>query len=410
MKILVVSQYFWPENFRINEVAQTLADKGVEVEVLTGQPNYPEGTVYPGYRAWACRREQHGNMLIHRVPLAPRGKNSGLRLAANYLSFIFAGLTFGLWQLRGRRYDVIFVHGMSPILQTFPAIFIGWLKKCPVVLWVQDLWPESLSATGYVTNARALRFVERLVRYIYGHVDLLLVQSEAFVAPVSAMASGTPVKYYPNSVDESFSVPTTTPAPDIPGLDGRFPVMFAGNIGTAQAVEVIVEAASLLREHEDIHFVVVGDGSRREWMLQQVQARGLKNLHLPGRFPMGEMPGFMQRASVLLVSLTDQPIFAATVPNKVQAYMATGRPIIASLRGEGARLVTAARAGLAVPPEDGAALADAVLQLYRMPAGEREALGRNAQRYFMEHFDHNKLIDRLIAQLQKTSQRGASVT
>jgi glycosyltransferase involved in cell wall biosynthesis len=409
MKILVVSQYFWPENFRINEVAQTLAGKGVDVEVLTGQPNYPEGVVYPGYRAAACRREQHDKILIHRVPLAPRGKNSGLRLAVNYLSFIFAGLTFGLWQLRGRRYDVIFAHGTSPILQAIPAIFIAWLKRCPVVLWVQDLWPESLSATGYVTNKKTLRFVERLVCYIYRHVDLLLVQSEAFVAPVSAMASGTPVKYYPNSVDERFSVPTRSAVLDVSGLDRRFPVLFAGNIGTAQAVEVIVEAASLLREHEDIHFVVVGDGSRRDWMLGQVRSRSLTNLHLPGRFPLDTMPGIMQRASALLVTLADQPIFAATVPNKIQAYMATGRPIIASVRGEGARLVTAAKAGLAVLPQDGAALADAVLRLYGMPASERDALGRNGQRYFMEHFDHDMLIERLITQLQATSQQGASV-
>ena len=409
MKILVLSQYFWPENFRINEVARTLAKKGVEVEVLTGQPNYPEGDVYPGYRAWGCRREKYHDIVVHRIPLAPRGKNSGLRLAANYLSFIFSGLTFGLCQLRGRRYDAIFVHGMSPILQALPAIFIGWLKNCPVVLWVQDLWPESLSATGYIKNEKALKVVERVVRYIYRHVDLLLVQSEAFVGPVGAMASSTPVKYYPNSVDESFSAPTKSAAPEIAGLDGTFSVMFAGNIGTAQAVEVIVEAATILRDQGDIHFVVLGDGSRRGWMLEQVTARGLSNLHLPGRFPVDTMPAFMQRASVLLVTLTDQPIFAATVPNKVQAYMATGRPIIASLMGEGARHVTAANAGLAVPAEDGPALAEAVLRLYQMPEAQREAYGRHAKEYFMQHFNHDMLIDRLITQLQSLTQQGARV-
>jgi len=304
---------------------------------------------------------------------------------------------------------VIFVPGLSPILQALPAIFLGWLKGCPVVLWVQDLWPESLSATGYVKNKMALKLVEHVVRFIYRHVDLLLVQSEAFIAPVSALASGTPVKYYPNSVDESFSAPTTVAISDIPGLGHGFSVMFAGNIGTAQAVEVIVEAAILLKSQPDIQFVVLGDGSRREWMLQQVKEQYLTNLHLQGRYPVETMPGLMQKASALLVTLADQEIFAATVPNKIQAYMAVGRPIIACLRGEGARLVTEAGAGIGVRAEDAAALAEAVLRLYRMSESEREEMGRRGRAYFHEHFDHEKLVDQLICHFQEVvGRRGAA--
>ena len=175
-----------------------------------------------------------------------------------------------------------------------------------------------------------------------------------------------------------------------------FSVVFAGNVGVGQAVEVIVGAAELLRDRLDISFVIFGKGSRWEWMQAQVLERGLTNVHLPGRFPVEMMPGVMSKASALLVTLADQEIFAATVPNKVQAYMAVGKPIIASLNGEGARLVSQAGAGLAVPAEDAPALAAAVLQIVEMTDAERERMGENGRVFFRQHFDHDKLIDRLI--------------
>lgn len=409
MRVLVVSQYFWPEGFRINEVSKSLVEKGVQVDVLTGKPNYPEGKIFEGYRAGGCQREQYCGANISRVPLIPRGKNSSIRLALNYLSFIVSGSVFGPWLKRGRKYDVIFVYGLSPLLLALPALFMGWLKKVPVVIWVQDLWPQSLSATGYVRNRFILWAVEQVVRFIYRHADLLLVQSRAFVEPVRVLASSTPIKYYPNSVDGSFAVPATGKTPDVPGLEGGFSVMFAGNIGAAQGVEVIVEAATLLKDNKDIQFVVLGDGSCRAWMLQQVADRNLTNLHLPGRFPVETMPGFMQKASALLVTLADREIFAATVPNKVQAYMAAGRPIIACLPGEGARLVVDAKAGVGVRAEDGKALAEAVLGLYRMSESERDEMGRNGRVYFHENFDHERLVDQLIDELREVVQKKESI-
>lgn len=403
MRALILSQYFWPEDFRINDVARTLKDKGIEVEVLTGKPNYPKGVVYDGYRAWGCQSEDFHGILVHRVPLISRGRG-GWRLALNYLSFVVSGILFAPWMLRGKKYDAIFVYAPSPILQAIPAIFLGWLKGCPVVLWVQDLWPESLSATGHVKNRAVLRIVEYVVRFIYRHVDLLLAQSEAFIAPIEVLASGTPVRYLPNSVDENFLKPATADAPQIAGLEAGFSVMFAGNIGSAQAVEVIVEAAELLKDHEDIQFVVLGDGSRREWMLQQAGERKLSNLHLPGRFPVDTMPGFMRRASVLLVTLADQEIFRYTVPSKVQAYLAAGRPILACLNGEGARLIEDASAGIAVPAEDGHALAEAVLRMYRMPQAKRDEMGGNGRLYYVKHFSHDMLVDQLIGHLQSACQ------
>jgi glycosyltransferase involved in cell wall biosynthesis len=407
VRVLVVSQYFWPEDFRINAIVETLLERGIEVEVLTGKPNYPAGIISSGYRAWGCQQEMWKGAILHRVPLFPRGKNSHLRLFLNYISFILFGLLSGSWLVRKRQCDVIFVYGLSPILLAIPALFIGWMKGKKVIIWVQDLWPESLSATGYIHNRYIIGVVRQFVRFIYSHADLLLVQSRSFEEPISALSSDTPIVYYPNSVDDTFAKPVTGETPPVAGLGEGFSVMFAGNIGAAQAVGVIVEAATLLREYTDIHFVVLGDGSCRGEMLKAVQQHGLANLHLPGRFPVETMPGFMQKASALLVTLADQPIFAATVPNKVQAYLAAGRPIIACLNGEGARLVVEAGAGLATPAEDASALADTILNLYRSPPEVLEKMGINGRDYYQQHFNHDRLVDQLIGHL--ASQSGKDI-
>jgi len=404
LRVLIVSQYFWPENFRINDVAKTLLEKGIEVEVLTGKPNYPRGEVFEGYKAWGRQQESYQGININRIPLRARGRG-GWRLALNYFSFVVSGLLFAPWMLRNKKFDVIFIYAPSPILQAIPAIFIGWIKGCPTVLWVQDLWPESLSATGHVKNYAVLKLVEQMVRFIYRHTDLILISSQAFKTPVRKLASKTPIMYFPNSVDDTFAMPITVESPPIDGLGKGFSIIFAGNIGAAQAVGVIVKAAVLLSKYRDIHFIVLGDGSSREWMLKEARLHGLTNLHLPGRFPVEMMPGFMQKASALLVTLADQPIFAITVPNKVQAYMAAGRPIIACMNGEGARLVVEAGAGLATPAEDSMELAKTILHLYGQSTDELERMGNNGRRYYKEHFDHDRLINQLIGYLEAASQK-----
>jgi glycosyltransferase involved in cell wall biosynthesis len=403
MRVLVVSQYFWPESFRINELATALNAKGVEVEVLTGKPNYPTGKIFMGYHVWGCIRELFHGIPLHRVPLIPRGRG-GLRLALNYLSFVLSGLLFAPWLLRGRRFDAIFVFAPSPILQAIPAIWLGWLKQCPVLIWVQDLWPESLSANGHVTHPGVLRAAEHLIRWIYRKVDLLLVPSRAFIPRVQALAAETPVVYYPNSFlkDEP-----GTARQDVycQGFDCGFPVLFAGNLGTAQAVHVVLEAATLLCNEPDIRLVMLGDGSRRDWMMQQAAARGLGNLVFPGQFPVEAMPFLMGRAAALLVTLADSEIFRLTIPSKIQAYMAAGRPIVACLNGAGAEVVDEAGAGVTVAAEDGAALARTIRALYAQPEEVRAAMGARGRRYYDQHFSHEKLMDDLIVLLNQCAQR-----
>lgn len=400
MKLLLISQYYWPENFRINEVVQTLCAHGVEVEVLTGKPNYPQGIIFGGYRAWGCIQETLHGVPVHRVPLFPRGKGT-LGLALNYLSFVFFGAVFGPRLLSDRHFDAILVFAPSPILQAIPAVWLGRLKKCPVLLWVQDLWPESLSATGHVSHVGILNAVELVVRWIYRRVDLLLVQSKAFIPKVRHLAGKTPIVYHPNSFLD-YRTESARLEVDCPGFDCVFPLLFAGNLGAAQAVHVILEAAELLKDVEGIKFVMVGNGSKRDWMMQQAAERQLPNIVFPGGFPVDTMPVLMDRAAALLVTLANTEIFQLTIPSKVQAYMAAGRPIVACLNGAGADVVSEAKAGVTVPAEDGPALARAIRLLYEMSEPSRAALGANGRRYYELHFSNEKLATELIGHIHQS--------
>ncbi len=390
----MVSQYFWPENFRINELVKSLQCKGVVVEVLTGQPNYPSGAIFEGYQGWSCAQESWLSVKIYRVPLFPRG-GSAISLAINYLSFICSAIVFGPWLLRGRSFDAIFIFGVSPILQAIPAIFLGKIKRCPLILWIQDLWPESLSETGYVTHKGLLKVVEYVVGLIYRSMDLLLVQSKAFITRVTNLAGPVPVIYYPNFFLEEGSEILGSKS-RIARFDCAFPILFAGNIGRAQAIEVVLGAAALLNEVEDIRIIMVGDGSQREWMLHEVSKRGLCNIISLGQLPVEVMPAIMAQSAGLLVTLADKEIFRLTIPSKIQAYLAAGRPIVGCLNGAGADIINDAQAGIVVPAENTVALADAIRSMYLMSEKERLTMGINGRRYYEENFSPEKLIKQLI--------------
>jgi glycosyltransferase involved in cell wall biosynthesis len=406
MKVLILSQYFWPETFRINEVAQSLRDAGCEVSILTGQPNYPGGVVFKGYRALATGSEEFAGCSVYRVPLAPRGDANAIRLAVNYLSFVVGASLLGPWLLRGQRFDVIFVYGISPILQAVPGVLLRRTTGAALVTWVQDLWPQSLEVTGFMRNRRALAVVAHVVRWIYRRSDLLLVQSQGFLPLVRAMSGKTPVEYHPNPGELAFHAePAGAPALI---LETAFNVVFAGNLGTVQALDTVLVAAKLLRGAPAVRFVLIGSGSRGEWVQQEVHRLGLTNVQMPGRFAPEQMPAILAQASALLVSLARDPIMSQTVPSKIQAYLAAGRPIIASLDGEGASIVSQAGAGIACPAEDPAALAEAVCKLQSLPMHELQRMGQSGRGYYEQHFEPGALARRLsqrFAELVTTRNR-----
>ncbi len=408
MKILIWSQYFWPETFRINDVAAQLTKLGHEVSVLTGKPNYPEGDYYPGYSFASVTREKWQGIDIVRIPLVRRGR-SKLGLAFNYFSFILSGYLLGPRVLSGRKFDVVFIYAPSPIFQALPALFFSRVKKIPSVLWVQDIWPEVLFSVGRLRHRTVIATVERVVRFIYSRSDVLLIQSEAFRNSVSRLTSNPKkIQYLPNPAEE-FSI-EAPPSPRALELGARmrrtFAVTFTGNLGKAQALETILGAAEILSEWTDIELHLVGSGSLAAWVGSEVHRRGLRNLIHSDRLPATDMPEIMSASAVLLASLRADAVGEATIPSKLQSYLAAGRPVIACMNGEGARVVLTADAGIACKAEDPVELAKAILALHALNDEDRRRLGENGKRYFLSNFGLSFVSQRLISVFEAVQDTG----
>lgn len=396
MHILIVTQYFWPENFRINELAASLAEQGHSVTVLTGIPNYPEGKFTKGYGFFSRLSEEYRGVKIIRVPLIPRGSGNSLRLLLNYVSFFVSASIIGPLRCY-EPYDMIFVCQLSPVTVALPAIIFKKLKHAPVIMWILDIWPESLSATGAITSPRILGMVGKLVRYIYRHCDLILAASRGFIEILKDQrVSPSKIEYFPNWVEEEYLPVSASEAECRLNLPKGFRIVFAGNIGAAQDFETILDAAEILRDTPEIQWIIVGDGRKFKWVTKQILDRGLEQtFHLLGRHPAETMPLFFAAANAMLVTLKNNPIFSLTVPGKIQSYLACGRPIVASIAGEGCTVIEEAKAGLVCAPGDSKSLADIVLKMYRLDAAEREKMGSNGKLYAEHHFMRTALVDKL---------------
>lgn len=389
MRVLIWTQYFWPENFHINAVARSLHEQGVEVTVLTGKPNYPEGVIFSGYKAAGIHQEKYAEIDVIRIPIKGRGTGSAKNLTLNYLSFIFSGYLFAPFALRGKKFDVVFVYAPSPLLQALPAIFVSWLKRAPTVLWVQDIWPEALQATGFVKNRWLLQIIGATVRYIYSFSDSILIQSEWFRTSVERLANDKgKIRFYPNSADDTLAelAPAHQEMNVAKDIAQSFSIVFAGNIGTAQSCETIIEAAQLLQGLHSIKFYLVGNGSMANSIKNIIAASSLDNVVMTGRVPVEDMAAVYASASVLLLSLRDDPALSATIPSKLQSYLVAGKPIIACSNGESSNVVLKANAGLTCPAGNAEALAKAVLRLYEMQPEERICFGISGRKYFMAHY------------------------
>jgi colanic acid biosynthesis glycosyl transferase WcaI len=396
VRVLVVSQYFWPEVFRVNEVVSELTARGHEVTVLTGRPNYPEGVLHPDYERDPAQFSRYAGAEVLRVPLRPRGKGS-LRLMLNYWSFVFWGCLLGPWLLRGRKFDAIFCFETSPITSALPAVLLRRLKQAPLLLWVLDLWPDTLSAVGMVRSERGLNTVGALVRFIYKRCDLILAQSKGFF-PAIQRWSEAPAKtrYFPQWAEANFDGVAPAAAAELAEHAGCFKLMFAGNIGDAQDFPALLDAAARMKHRPDIHWLILGDGRVAEDVRAGIIKRGLQGtVFMLGRHPLARMPAFFAGADALLVSLKPEPIFAMTIPGKVQSYLAAGRPLLAMLDGEGARVICEAGAGLCCAAGDSAGLAAAVQQMADASATDRAEMGRRGQAYCRREFDRSTLIGQL---------------
>jgi colanic acid biosynthesis glycosyl transferase WcaI len=396
MRLLVVSQYFWPENFRINDLVAEMVKRGHAVTVLTGTPNYPEGKVFPDFRKKPCHYAEYAGASIVRVPMTVRGQGR-VRLMLNYLTFMVSASVLGVWKLRGTRFDAIFTCQLSPVTVGIPAIILRSVKRAPMTFWVLDSWPDTLKAVGVVRSEFLLQLVGKLVAFIYKRSDLILAQSKSFISQIKQYAGNDhKLGYLPGWAEELYSIATVSLAAEVPLKPGGFNVMFAGNIGEAQDFPAILDAAERLKEYAQIRWLIIGDGRLSSWVKAEIENRGLQsNVLMLGRFPVERMPSFFKHAQALLVSLKDEPIFSMTIPGKLQSYLVSGLPVVAMLNGEGANLVVESQAGLACAAGDSGALAAAVLNLSRMAIKEREEMGRNGLALSLREFNRDELMNRL---------------
>lgn len=416
MRILIVSQYFWPENFRINDLVDELSRRGHDVTVLTGQPNYPEGRVFPAYRANPQEYAKLGEVPVIRVPMLARGSSS-VRLMLNYLSFALSATVLGTWKLRGRRFDAIFVFQISPITAALPAIALRRLKRAPLLMWVLDLWPDTLEAVGVVRSPRLLGLVGQLVRFVYDRCDRILVQSRAFTDKVAVLARGAGrIRYFPGWAESLFidGGAAPAPAPELAAYANDFKILFAGNIGEAQDFPAIIDAADALRDTPNVRWLIVGDGRAATQVREEIARRGLQDrIVLLGRFPLERMPSFFAGADALLVTLRKEPIWSMTIPGKVQSYLAAGKPLLAMLDGEGGRVIEEAGAGLVAPAGDGQALAARVRRMMSLGEDERRAMGQSGASYGHREFGRQQMVDALegwIAECHSGSPRASTAS
>ena len=400
MKILVVTHYFWPENFRINDLVAEWVKHGHAVTILTGKPNYPLGKVFSEFLANPDRFNEFAGARIIRVPILARSQGS-IRLFLNYLSFALGASVFGLIKLRGYKPDLICVYGRSRVAFGWRAVLLGKVKKSPVVFWALDLWPETLSAIGVVKSEVVLGWVGRLVKFIYNRCELVLGQSKGFLSSIEKYRdSKQGIRYFPSWAETVFSEAAPQPAPEVNSLAGSFNIVFAGNVGEAQDLPSVVKAAELLRNDPRVHWWIVGDGRKSDWLAAEVKAKGLsETVHLLGRFPVERMPSFYVAANALLVSLKKDPVFSLTIPGKVQSYLLAGVPLLGMLDGEGAAVINESGSGKAVGAGDYEGLARTVLDMVNTPAADRQAWGRNGPIYAEREFGREGLMVRLESML-----------
>lgn len=383
MRILMLSQWFQPEpTFKGLPFARALTRLGHEVQVLTGFPNYPGGKLYDGYKIRLLQRETMDGISVVRVPLYPSHDSSGFRRAANYASFALSASLIGPWAVKPA--DVAYVFH-PPVTVGLPAIWLRLLRNIPFVYDIQDLWPDTLAATGMMNSKRVLAMADRWCRFVYKRADRIAVLSPGFKEALCKR--GVPeekIEVIYNWCDDDIA----TQARDEGlsgelGLSGKFNVVFAGTMGKAQALDAVLDAAAMVRERApEMRFVFVGGGVDVNRLKGKAEAAKLSNVRFLPRMSVSEIKPVLARADVLLVHLRDTPLFRITIPSKTQAYLAVGRPILMAVPGDAADLVNTASAGVCCAPENARAIAEAALKLYNMPREQLEGMGQRGREFY----------------------------
>ena len=394
MKILFVSQYFYPETFRGNDIVFDFVNRGHEVTVITGKPNYPIGTFYKGYKFWGVKKELINGADVIRIPTLPRGKGSALKLLLNYFSFYLFSYPYSRFKT-DKDFDIIFVQQLSPVFMAMPAIWaLKRNKKAKLYLWVLDLWPESVTATTGITNNIIISLLNKLVKYIYSKSDFILISSKSFEKSIKQRSIDKQILYFPNWAESIYEETELNKNYELPILPNGFNIIFAGNIGEAQDFETILSAA-IQTQTENINWILVGDGRKLDWVRSQVKFHNLHNVIILGRYPIEEMPYFFRAANVMLLTLKNSLISDLTVPAKLQAYLASGKIILAAINGETKYIINEHNIGLACESGDFKSLSENAIVLKNLSEEQRIKMEKNSRNLYYTSYSKKALFDKL---------------
>jgi glycosyltransferase involved in cell wall biosynthesis len=401
LRILIISQYFYPENFRINDLCLGLKDKGHSVTVLTAKPNYPKGNFFSGYSFFNKSVEDHRGIKVYRSPIIPRGNATGFKLFLNYISFVFFG-SIKLFFIK-EKFDKIFVYAPSPITVGYIGIIASFIFKAKPYLWVHDLWPESVKDAGGLNNKGVLFLVELMTRSIYYFYHKILIQSPNFRDYLlNQGVKDSKIIFYPYYAENFYKVVGEKENVKLQYGDG-LNIVFAGNIGVAQSFDTIIEAVKILsKKINNFKFIIIGDGRDKNRVIKKISENFLDNyFKFLGSYPPEKMPAFFASADALLVSLKDTKIFSMTIPGKLQSYLACGKPIIASLNGIGAKIIQESNSGYTSNAEDYISLANSIIRFSKLNSNKKNELGKNARDYYEKEFERSRLLTRLIDIFEK---------
>lgn len=396
MKVLFITQYFYPENFRGNDICFYLANAGYDVTVLTGIPNYPEGRFFKGYGLFQKRKEIIQGIKVIRVPIIPRGKNSTIKLVLNYFSYAVVASVYSLWWGLTKKFDKIIVQQLSPVLISAPAILFKKVQRKTLYTWVLDLWPESLSSAGGIKNKFVLKFFDWFVKWEYQNSDKILISSLSFESSIIAKGDYKhKIIYFPNWAEDVFILDAKNF--DLPKLPKGFRIMFAGNIGEAQDFNHIMETVYLLKNDMHIKFIIIGDGRKKKWVDDYISKHHLEQtVTTLGRYPIEYMPCFFREADAMLVTLKDELIFKLTAPAKLQAYMSSSKPILGMISGEAADIINKAKCGYCVNAGDSEGLAKIIREMAALTNEKLIELGNNGKVYCDQFFNKEKCMKTLV--------------
>ncbi len=414
MRIVILAQYYPPEPIpKPHELACGLVERGHEVVVITGFPNYPAGKLYAGTHLRPWTWDTLDGIRVLRLPLYPDHSRSAVRRMLNYGSFAVAAALLGT--VLSGRVDVMFAEH-PPLTIGLAAWILGRVRRSPFLFQVNDLWPESVEATGMVRSRQVLDWLGRLERFVYRKAAAIAVISPGMKG--NLVGKGVPsekIYVVPHWADESLYRPVP---PDLElakdlGMTGRFNVVFAGQLGLAQGLDVVLDAADELSDLPDVQFVLVGDGTDAERLRRVASERDLANIRFLGRQPAERMPHIFAISDVLFVHLRDEPLFRITIPSKTIAYMACGRPVLMALEGDAADLIRGAGAGVTCRAGDAKALAETIRSLRSMPRAELEKMGHAGREAFLKSYSRSVLLDRYEVILtaiarQRSNEKGAT--